>query len=126
MRNLGLVYYSSEGQFDSMRKYFLSGLKLMLLVEKKYGRLSLVVWPLLSMASYVVCMKFAHLLYDEYGFALFGAKIVMILIFSPAIMVFYTSFMLLSDELFSFMTGRTFYGKEPGSLRKRLQRMAGI
>jgi hypothetical protein len=64
-----------------------------------------------------------EMLTSEFGRSL--ATFCVMVVFSPTIILFYTSFALLADELSGYFIGRTVSGQEAGSLKRKIRQIVG-
>ena len=109
-----------------MRWYLLSLLRIFIRKEQKYGLCAAVAGLLFSVVAWIPLIVVKSTLSTEFSVGNWLANLFVILVFSPAIILFYVSFALVADEISGCLTGRTVFGKQPGSLRRRLRKIVGV
>ncbi|MGO7034936.1 hypothetical protein ACCS91_15650 [Rhizobium ruizarguesonis] len=94
--------------------------------EKKYEICALIIGLFLSVLAWIPFIAIAATLSS--AFAIDGelATICVLMLFSPAVILFYVSFALLADEVFGILTRRTVFGMQPGSLKRKIRQMGGF
>ncbi|WP_327206699.1 hypothetical protein [Rhizobium beringeri] len=94
--------------------------------EKKYGFYALIIGLFLSASAWIPFIAIAATLSSEFAIDGELAMVCVLMLFSPAVILFYVSFALLADEVFENLTGRTAFGMEPGSLKRKIRQMVGV
>ncbi|NKL67441.1 hypothetical protein [Rhizobium leguminosarum] len=108
-----------------MRRYFLSLVELLMKQEQIYGVSALIVGLFLSVLAWIPFMAIAATLSFEFAIGGELAMVCVLMLFSPAIILFYVSFALLADEVSGKLTGRAVFGMQTGSLKGKIRRMVG-
>lgn len=109
-----------------MRRYLLSLVKLLMKKEQIYGVSALIVGLFLSVLAWIPFMAIAATLSFEFAIGGELAMVCVLMLFSPAVILFYVSFALLADEVLGKLTGRTAFGMQPGSLKGKIRRIVGF
>lgn len=109
-----------------MRKYLFSLIKILMINEKKYGFYAIISGLLISVFAWIPLIILGTILSSEFSIEPVLANSCVFLVFSPVGVLSYVSFALLSDEVFGYLTGRTMFGKEPGSLKRKIRQMVGV
>ncbi|MBY5410218.1 hypothetical protein HFO98_17440 [Rhizobium leguminosarum] len=123
MRNAGDLD-GDNGQ--KMRRYLLSLIKILMINEKKYGIYALIIGLFLSVLAWIPFIAIAATLSFEFAIGGELAMVCVLMLFSPAVILFYVSFALLADEVFGYLTGRAVFGMQPGSLKRKIRQMVGV
>lgn len=106
-----------------MRRYFFGLLRVLIRNEEAYGIYAIVFALLISVLSWIPLVIVLEMLTSEFGRSL--ATFCVMVVFSPTIILFYTSFALLADELSGYFIGRTVSGQEAGSLKRKIRQIVG-
>ncbi|MHC2215504.1 hypothetical protein [Rhizobium leguminosarum] len=109
-----------------MQRYMLSLIKLLMINEKKYGIYALIIGLFLSVLAWIPFISIAATLSSEFAIDGELATFCVLMLFSPAVILFYVSFALLADEVLGNLTRRTVFGMQPGSLKRKIRQMVGV
>ncbi|TAZ73909.1 hypothetical protein [Rhizobium ruizarguesonis] len=93
--------------------------------EQIYGVSALIVGLFLSVLAWIPFMAIAATLSFEFAIGGELAMVCVLMLFSPAVILFYVSFALLADEVLGKLTGRTAFGMQPGSLKGKIRQIVG-
>jgi hypothetical protein len=91
--------------------------------EQIYGVSALIVGLFLSVLAWIPFMAIAATLSFEFAIGGELAMVCVLMLFSPAVILFYVSFALLADEVLGKLTGRTAFGMQPGSLKGKIRQI---
>ncbi|MGO7353888.1 MULTISPECIES: hypothetical protein [Rhizobium] len=93
--------------------------------EQIYGVSALIVGLFLSVLAWIPFVAIAATLSFEFAIGGELAMVCVLMLFSPAVILFYVSFALLADEVFGYLTGRAVFGMQPGSLKGKIRQIVG-